>query len=145
MSTAPEALLADLLASFGTLPPKAKKAAKPRATPQFLPLPKAFAQRKTGYTSWKAVARAIQVQEQHCTCCGSRITSVKGEFFQLENGTAHATWLRPEGYGIIAPEGLPNVFIDLEPIYVTACAECRSTPFDDIGELLFPRQLSLEL
>lgn len=145
--TSTDQVLASILSAFGTLPPKEKKSRKPAKPANSSPRPfaQSFAQTKTGYTSWKAVARAIQMQEQICSCCGSHTTAVKGEYFQLENGQAHATWLRTEGYGIIAPEGLPNVFVDLEPTYVTACAECRSTPFDDLGELFSPRQLSLEL
>jgi len=87
----------------------------------------------------------IQIQKQTCSCCGGETEVVKGEYFALENGLAHASWQRTEAYGISAPEELPNIFVDLDPTYVTACAQCRSTPFDDLDSLLFPRQLSLEL
>lgn len=148
VSPQPNPLLSDLLAAFGTLPPKEKKArapAAPRSSSPQLPLPKFFAARKTGYCTWKAVSRVIQLQKQICSCCGGETESVKAEFFALENGLAHATWLRPEGYGIIAPEDLPNTFVDLDPLYVTACAQCRSTPFDDLFSIFHPKQLSLDL
>lgn len=143
-------LLADLLAAFGALPPKEKKALasndrRKAPPPPALPLPQAFASRKTGYRIWKATHRAIQIQKQICKCCGAETSSVKGEFFALENGNAHAVWLRPEGYGIEAPDDLPNVFIDLEDTWVTACAECRSSPLDDLDFYLQPRQLQLGL
>lgn len=144
-------LLSDLLAAFGTLPPKEKKAKGSRAasserrTSPDLPLPQSFSKRKTGYQTWKATSRVLQVQKQICKCCGGEIEAIKAEYFALENGQAHATWLRAEGYGIVAPEDLPNTFVDLEPMYVTACAECRSTPFDDLFSIFQPKQLSLEL
>lgn len=139
-------LLAELLAALGPAPKKSKKAAprKPLVRDE-LPLPKAFAAKRTGYVTWKAVSRVIQIQPQICKCCGAETEAVKAEFFALENGAAHATWFRPEGYGVEAPEDLPNTFVDLEPVYVTACAECRSTPFDDLELLFHPRQLSLSL
>lgn len=144
----PEALLADLLSSFGTLPPKSKKTRSPserRLSPPPLPQHKAFAKSKTGYTTWKAVSRVIQIQEQHCNACGHVTPFVKGEFFALENGTAHATWLRSEAYGIDNLENLPNEFVDLDPVFIAACPHCRSTPFDDLSSLLFPRQMELSL
>lgn len=139
-------LLDDLLAAFGTAPPKVKKPkAAPKPPPPPLPLPKAFSLRKTGYVTWKAVARVIHIQEQECNCCGSRVSFVKGEFFSLENGHAHAVWMRTEGYGIEAPEDLPIIYQDLEPVFVTACASCRTIPFDDLESLFHPRQKTLEL
>lgn len=141
-------LLDSLLAAFGTKPEKTprKKSAPKAKTPEvILPVPQAFAKRKTGYVTWKATARVLQVQEQECKCCGAKTTYVKAEFFQLENGTAHATWLRPEGYGIHAPADLPIVYSDLEPAFVTACASCRSTPFDDLLSLFSPKQMELPL
>lgn len=155
MSTLPTAspaaapdLLAELMAAFGTKPPRVPRGKAPRkSSTQFapLPLPQAFSKRKTGYVTWKATHRVIQIQKQVCNCCGAETEAVKGEYFALENGLAHASWQRVEAYGISAPEDLPNVFVDLDPTFVTACAECRSTPFDSLDELLFPRQLSLEL
>lgn len=141
-------LLAELMAAFGTKPPRVPRGKSPRkSSPQFapLPLPQTFSKRKTGYVTWEATHRVIQIQSQTCNCCGSVTESVKAEYFALENGLAHATWQRVEAYGISAPEELPNVFVDLEPIFVTACAACRSTPFDSLDLVLFPRQLSLEL
>ena len=141
-------LLDSLLAAFGTKPEKtARKKAAPKAKTAevILPIPLSFAKRKTGYMTWKATARVLQVQEQECKCCGEKSTYVKAEFFQLENGQAHATWLRPEGYGIIAPADLPIIYTDLEPAFVTACASCRSTPFDDLFSIFSPKQLELPL
>lgn len=141
-------LLESLLAAFGTLPPKEKRKPAPRgqrpAIPN-LPLPQSFSAKKTGYRTWKATSRVLQIQKQICKCCGGETESVKAEYFALENGLAHATWLRPEGYGIHQPEDLPNTFVDLEPIYVTACSSCRSTPFDDLFSIFQPKQLSLDL
>lgn len=141
-------LLSSILSSFGTPPPKAARKPAPKKAkpaPDTRPLPQSFAFRKTGYVVWTATARVLQVQKQICKCCGGEIEYIKNEFFALENGNAHATWLRPEGYGIKAPEDLPNTFVDLEPVYVTACAQCRSTPFDDLDLLFHPKQLSLDL
>ena len=140
-------LLSDLLSSFGTLPPKEKKkpVRKAASPAEILPLPTAFAVRKTGYRTWKATSRVLQVQKQICNCCGAEVEYIKAEFFALENGTAHATWLRPEAYGIVAPDNLPITYTDLEPAYVPACASCRSTPFDDLESLFHPRQMELPL
>lgn len=146
-TSSPTDLLSSLLSSFGTLPPKEKKKAppKPRPPAEYLPLPQAFAAKKTGYRVWKAVARVLQVQKQICSCCGAEVEFIKAEFFALENGNAHATWLRPEGYGIITPDSLPITYTDLEPVWTTACPACRSTPFDDLETLFHPKQLELPL
>lgn len=146
-SASPEDLLSSLLSSFGKLPPKEKKKSSPKPRPpaEILPLPQSFASRKTGYRTWKAVSRVLQVQKQICNCCGAEVEYIKAEFFALENGNAHATWLRPEGYGIIAPDNLPITYIDLDPQWVTACPACRSTPFDDLESLFHPRQMELPL
>lgn len=139
-------LLASILSSFGTPPPKEKRKAAPRkANPPALPLPKAFSLKKTGYVSWAATHRVLQVQEQECTCCGSKVEYIKAEYFALENGTAHASWLRTEGYGIDHPADLPITYVDLEPMYVPGCASCRTSPFDDLESLFFPRQMELPL
>lgn len=141
-------LLAELLAALPPVPkkPKQAKPARRALIPNELPLEKAYAARRTGYVTWKATHRVLQVQRSICSCCGEEVSYIKNEFFALENGTAQATWLRHEGYGIDAPEDLPNVFVDLpEPIYTTACPTCRSTPFDDLESLLHPRQLSFTL
>ena len=148
--TSANPLLDALLSAFGTPPPKAKKQVSRTKTdrrefPPLYAVHQSFAKRKTGYVTWKATSRVLQVQKQICKCCGGETESIKAEYFALENGTAHATWLRPEGYGIHQPEDLPNTFVDLEPIYVTACASCRSTPFDDLFSILHPKQLSLDL
>lgn len=141
-------LLADILTSFGTLPPKEKRKPAPRkasAPAPSLPLPKAFSLRKTGYVSWTATSRVLQVQEQECTCCGNKVEYIKAEYFALENGTAHASWLRTEGYGIEHPEDLPITYVDLEPMFVPGCASCRTSPFNDLEILFFPRQMELSL
>lgn len=140
-------LLAELLAALPVVPktPRGKSPTRKPLVPDERPLAQSFAIRKTGYVTWKATARVLQVQEQICKCCGSSTEYVKSEHFALENGTAHATWLRTEGYGIEAPDDLPNTFVDLEPMYVPACPQCRSTPFDDLEALFHPRQLSLSL
>ncbi len=141
-------LLSELLSAFGTLPPKGPRVRgkpAPKALAQVLPLHNEFARRKTGYITWKAIGRNLQVQRQICNCCSGEIEFIKAEFFILENGTAHATWLRAEGYGIEAEEDLPITYTDLEPAFVPACASCRSTPFDDLESLFHPRQLSLVL
>ena len=140
-------LLASLLSSFGTLPPKEKKKAAPKPRPQaeYLPLPQSFAARKTGYRTWKAVSRVLQIQKQICNCCGAEVEYIKAEFFALENGNAHATWLRPEAYGIVAPDNLPITYVDLDPQWTPACPACRSTPFDDLESLFHPRQMELPL
>ena len=147
LAHSPTDLLASLLTSFGKVPPKprGKQAPKPKTPSEILPVPVAFSIQKTGYRTWKAVSRVIQFQTQICKCCGEEITFVKGEFFALENGAAHATWLRPEGYGIEAPDALPLTFSDLEPTFVHACSACRSSPLDDLDLLLSPRQLELPL
>lgn len=145
---AAESLLSDLLAAFGKLPPRAARkpaSKKPASLAAVLPLHKAFSARKTGYVTWKATSRVLQVQEQECSCCGGRIEYIKAEFFALENGTAHATWLRPEGYGIVAPEDLPIVYVDLDPVFTPGCASCRTSPFDELDSLFHPKQLSLDL
>lgn len=141
-------LLESLLSAFGTLPPKEKKKPAQRGQRPVAPdlhLPQSFSSKKTGYRTWKATSRVLQVQKQICKCCGGETESIKAEYFALENGNAHATWLRPEGYGITSIEDLPNTFVDLDPMYVTACAECRSTPFDDLFSIFQPKQLTLDL
>lgn len=145
--SSPTDLLAELLAALPKTEPKPRvsRARKPANAVDTRPLHQSFAIRKTGYVTWKAVSRIIQIQPQICKCCGGETEAVKGEFFALENGTAHATWLRAEAYGIEAPEDLPNIYSDLDPIYVTGCAQCRSTPFDDLEALFHPKQLSLTL
>lgn len=145
-AASPDALLADLLSSFGKLPPKAKRQPAPRkSAPPPLPLPQAFSVKRTGYRTWKATSRVLQVQKQICNCCGAEVDFIRAQYYALENGKAHATWLRPEGYGIEAPDDLPISYVDLDPQYVPACAHCRSTPFDDLELLFHPRQLSLEI
>lgn len=137
----PQDLLASLLATFKKpLPGEKKKAqASFRKQPPALPLADAFAREHTGYTSWKAVSRIIVLEEQHCTCCGSVTTAVKDELFSLENGLAKSSWLRHEGYGIEAQEDLPCEPHHLPPRYVTACADCLSTPLDQALAALLNR------
>lgn len=136
MSLAPtpevDALLASLLSTFGKREKPAKKAQTKKLPRNAAPLPQhvAFNLARTGYREWKAVARVVEIQEQHCLCCGTITQAVAGEKFLLENGTAHASWLRPEGYGIEQQEVLPIEYLDLPPRQVTACATCRLDQFD---------------
>jgi len=128
-ATAPT--LADIIAALQSGTPLAKPArAKPPApTPApKLSVGKAYALKRTGYVRWKALARIIEIQPQVCTCCGNTVEAVRGEFYKLANGTAHAVWLRPEGYEIEAQEDLPFEFVWLEPRTVSACASCLSSP-----------------
>lgn len=124
--------------------PKTQKVAKPAAPPP-LPLPKAFALRKTGYISWKAIARRVEMQVQICAC-GSCTTAVLGEFYALENGTAHAVWLRPEAYGIEAPADLPIEVVFREERHVPVCGECANPSYSFLFDRLCgPKQLELSL
>lgn len=119
-------LLASLLADFGKKPAREKKKALPKnAKPLNLPLPEAWNLRKTGYKVWQATGRAIQIQEQHCACCGAVTKAVKNELYILENSASHSVWMRVEGFGIDNQQDLPITYVDVEPITVSACAECR--------------------
>lgn len=127
-----DSLLATLLEQFGKKS-AAKKAAPSKKLPrnaEKLPQHTAFNQSKTGYRVWKALARIVEIQSQHCLCCGSITQAVAGEKFLLENGVAHATWMRSEGYGIEQQEQLPIEYLDLPERHVTACAACRLDQFD---------------
>lgn len=95
-----------------------------KALPPPLPYDKAYALKCTGYITWRALAKVVEIQEQICLTCGENHSVVRGEFYKLENGTAHAIWLRPEGYGISAQENLPIEFSFVEPRNVIACATC---------------------
>jgi hypothetical protein len=123
---------------------KATKGAKLAPIP--LPLPKAYALRKTGYVSWKATARRVEMQVQQCAC-GAETTVVLGEFYSLENGAAHAVWLRPEGYGIEAPTDLPiEVILRPEPRPVPVCGQCADPSYSLLFDRLCgPKQLELAL
>ena len=153
--TSADQMLVALLASFGKKP---KTPAGKRNPPnskkielEDLPLHLRWNQKKTGYRSWKATARILQVEEQTCSCCGTVTKAIKDELFELENITAHSVWLRREGFGIEEPDHLPVKFIDLEPRPVSACAHCRheqSTGLDHLLTKLFDsdsRQLCLPL
>ena len=126
------AALADLFAS-----PATKRAApvkKPAAPAVVLPLAKAFAQRKTGYTTWKALSRVVLIQRQECTCCGAVHKVVKDEMFVLQNSASHSIWRRHEAYGIEAPEALPiEVEMLAEIQFTSACGECAEWDFDSIS------------
>lgn len=143
MTTGTPLTLAEMLAKLQSLPkPPPKVKAKPGAKkPPEAPLPYdvAFNVRKTGYKVWKALSHIIQIQEQRCANCGTMTPVVKGEFYELANGTAHATWCRSEAYGIEFQEDLPLKYIDLPETVVTACAHCRpsSSPFDPYFEQVF--------
>lgn len=132
--------LADMLAALKSRPAPAPKS-KPgkKAPPAPVPYDVAFNVRKTGYKVWKAISHIIQVQEQRCTNCGQLTPVVKGEFYELENGLAHATWCRAEAYGIESQGDLPLKYIDLPEARVTACGHCRpsSSPFDPYFEQVF--------
>lgn len=136
--------LAEIKAAHPTPRAQSPKGAKPAAPPP-LPLPKAFALRKTGYISWKAVSHRVEMQVQICAC-GSHTTAVLGEFYALENGTAHAVWLRPEGYGIEAPADLPLEIVMRDPRAVPVCGECADPSFSLLFDRLCgPKQLELSL
>jgi len=146
-TTAPS--LADIIAAMqsGTALAKPARAKPPAPTPAPThAVGKAYALKRTGYVSWKALARIIEIQPQVCTCCGNTVEAVRGEFYKLANGTAHAVWLRPEGYEIEAQEELPIDFVWLEPRTVSACSVCAR----DGSNLLFTldaarKQLELPL
>jgi hypothetical protein len=137
------AMLADLFAS----PASTKKAApaKPKKPVVELPLPKAFAQRKTGYTTWKAIGRAVILQRQECTCCGEVTEIVRDEMFVLQNSASHSVWRRHEGYGIEAPEDLPIQVERLDEVQmVSACGACADWDFE-ILSAHSSRQMELPL
>ena len=134
------AALADLFASSAT----PKKPAAKKAAPAPLPLAKAFAQRKTGYTTWKALSRVVLLQRQECTCCGAVHKVVKDEMFVLQNSASHSIWRRHEAYGIEAPEALPiEVEMLAEIQFTSACGECADWDFDNIASAI--RQLEFTL
>ena len=119
----------DLLAKLLSTYKKPAKGAKPtgkklprNAKP--IPFSRAYAEKKTGYRVWKATHRVVTIEPQICSCCGSRVLAVKSEHFALENGTSHAVWLRPEGYGIEMQDNLPVERVETEPKIVSACAFC---------------------
>jgi hypothetical protein len=135
------ALLADLFASPASK--KTKPAAKPKAPPSDLPMHKAFAQRKTGYTTWKAISRVVLLQRQECSCCGEVTEIVRDEMFVLQNGASHSTWRRHEAYGIEAPEDLPIEVERLEGVQVvSACGACADWDFEILASF---RQRQMEL
>ena len=137
------AMLADLFAEKAT--PKGKAPAKPKAAKPELPLPKAFAARKTGYTTWKAVARAVILQRQECTCCGEVTEIVRDEMFVLQNSASHSVWRRHEGYGIDAPADLPISVERMEEVQmVSACGACADWDFDTLSAFS-QRQMELSL
>jgi hypothetical protein len=142
MTTSAPLTLADMLARLQAIPkPAAKAKASPakRAASPPDSYDVSFNVHKTGYKIWKALSHIIQVQEQRCANCGTMSPVVKGEFYELANGLAHATWCRAEAYGIEHIEDLPLKYIDLPETVVTACAHCRpcSSPFDPYFEQIF--------
>ena len=144
-----ESLLNNLLLAFGKKPKaekgqKAKSKSLPRnAKP--LSVAENFNLAKTGYTTWVAQAKVIVLEEQTCSCCGSRVTAVKDELFLLDHKTSHSAWFRHEGYGIVEPDNLPVRFHRAEPRFVSCCATCASEAIDDVLTLLSSPQLSLSL
>ena len=150
-STDIENLLNNLLSAFGKKP-KAEKGQKAKAKSKALPrnakpltLAESFAFEKTGYTTWTAKAKIIVLEEQTCSCCGSRVTAVKDELYLLDHKTSHSAWFRHEGYGIVEPDNLPVRFHRAEPRFVSCCATCASAAIDDVLTLLASPQLSLPL
>ena len=149
-STDVENLLNNLLAAFGKKPKPEKRAGADRRKPlprnaKPLTLAESFSFEKTGYTTWEAKAKVIILEEQLCSCCGSRITCVKDELFLLDHKTSHSAWFRHEGYGIREPENLPIRFHRAEPRHVSCCATCASAAIDDVLDILSSPQLSLPL
>lgn len=115
------------------LPPKTRAKPAPKAKPATTPalsVAKAYAQKRTGYVTWKALAKIVEIQPQECSCCGTTTEAVRGEYYKLENGQAHAVWLRPEGYEIEAQEELPIEITWAEPRTVSACASCARSGAD---------------
>lgn len=89
------------------------------------PISQQVAIERTGLITWKATAKVVILQRQECQCCGSLITCVDQEFFQLENGQLHNVWRRTEGYDIESPEDLPLITEYTEQVRkVSACVEC---------------------
>lgn len=133
-TTSAENLLASLLSSFGTKPKAEKRKPGAKKLPaNATPLPQhiAFNFAKTGYREWRALGKVVELQEQHCSCCGEVTLAVKGEYFELENGHAHSIWLRPEGYGISAQEDLPIRYTSADPVSVIACGQCKLPETDE--------------
>ena len=118
-------LLAKLLSTYKKPAKVAKPAGKklPRNAKPIV-FSQAYAEKKTGYRIWKATHRVVTIEPQICSCCGTRTLAVKAEHFALENGTAHAVWLRPEAYGIEMQDNLPVERVETEPRTVSACAFC---------------------
>ena len=143
------AMLSDLFAEKAT--PRVKPPAKPSAARQrteafaALPMHKAFAMRKTGYTTWRAIARAVILQRQECACCGAVTKVVKDEMFVLQNSASHSIWKRHEGYGIDAPADLPIEVEMMEDVQmVSACGECMDWDFEGLSGFA-QRQMEIEL
>lgn len=142
--------IADILAALSgkplPTPSKTKTPPAKKAPPPILPWDKQFALQKTGYINWTATAFIIQTTVQVCACCGHEQEAVSGQFYRLENGQAHAAWLRHEGYGIIEPEDLPIEYVSTDPISVRACPACRWAHRDfEIALANCHKQLSLPL
>lgn len=142
--------LADIIAALAGKPlpthPKAKATPAKKAPPPILSMDKQFALQHTGYINWTATAFIIQTTVQICSCCGHEQEVVSGQFFRLENGQAHAAWLRHEGYGITEPENLPIEYVSTDPVYVRACPSCRWAHKDlEIALCNCNKQLNLSL
>ena len=143
-----EMLLADLMAAFGTKPPKAPRAkANSKALPRHakpLTFAEEYAELKTGYREWTAIEKVIHIEEQICSCCGTHTPVVRDELFILSNKVSHSLWFRHEGYGIVEPELLPIRYVDLEARTVTACGYCRLPETDEalLAVIRASRQMS---
>lgn len=142
--------LADIIAALSgkplPTPAKVKAAPAKKAAPPILPMDKQFALQHTGYINWTATGFIIQTTVQVCACCGHEQEVVSGQFYRLENGQAHAAWLRHEGYGIIEPEDLPIEYVSTDPVSVRACPSCRWVHRDlEIALCNCNKQLNLSL
>lgn len=147
LSAAAMAALDELLAEpAAAAKPSRKPATKKPTTKNLaaaLPLPKAFAQRKTGYVTWTARARVVVLQRQECRCCGQVTETVKDELFALTNGASKSVWYRHEGYGII-PDDLPiEIEKDPEVKMVSACGQCSDLDIE--LAIAISRQMELAL
>lgn len=136
-------LLAELLAAFGTKSKKAPASKKLPRNARPLSFTADWQMKKTGYQTWTAKARVVQLEEQVCACCGTRTTSVKDELFLLENSVAKSAWLRHEGYGIEEPDLLPVQFMHLDPRTVSFCATCASSSVDTLLDEIAHEQQQL--
>lgn len=135
-------LLADLLSGPRAEPkPKASPKAKPKAPCIENDIVKNWNLAKTGYVSWKAIARVVVLERQICKCCDAETLAVQDEFFLLENGVSKARWMRKEGYDIQGDDLPLETTHAEEPRYVSACGQCSKIDL----ELAFLSRKQMEL